>query len=51
MYIYISFHGIGQFVTFGFAKSFVHAMSCHLQQIFLPYITKRICIADEDDYL
>ena len=27
--------------SFGFAKSFVHAMSCHLKLNFLPYITKR----------
>ena len=35
-YFYISFHHIR-----GFAKSFVHVMSCHLQLNFLPYITER----------
>ena len=28
-------------VTFHFAKSFLHTMSCHLQLNFLPHITKR----------
>ena len=48
IYIYISFYHIGQFVTFGFAKSFVHAMSSHLQRNFLPYIQKGDSIAGVD---
>ena len=45
---HLHFFSLHWAITFGFAKSFVRVMSCHLQWNFLSYITKRDDIAAVD---